>query len=47
VPISYSHKDRKWLEDLQTILKPLVHEHSISVWDDTKMKGGAQVEEGD
>ena len=22
--ISYSHKDRKWFEDLQTMLKPLV-----------------------
>jgi hypothetical protein len=37
--ISYSHKDRKWLEDLQTMLKSLVREQSISVWSDTKIKG--------
>jgi TIR domain len=40
--ISYSHKDRKWFEYLQTMLKPLVREQSISVWNDTKTRGGAK-----
>jgi sulfatase modifying factor 1 len=43
--ISYSHNDRHWLEDLQTMLKPLVHKQSISVWDDTKTKAGAKWKE--
>lgn len=38
--ISYSHKDRKILEQLQTALKPLVRGQKISVWDDTKIKSG-------
>ena len=40
--ISYSHKDREWLELLQTMLKPLVRKNSVSVWDDTKIKSGAK-----
>ena len=40
--ISYSHKDSSWLERLQTMLKPLVRKNSIIVWDDTKIKAGAQ-----
>jgi hypothetical protein len=39
--ISYSHKDRKWLERLQTMLKPLVRKRLV-VWDDTKIKAGAK-----
>ena len=38
--ISYSHKDRNILEQLQTTLKPLVRGQKISVWDDTKIKSG-------
>jgi hypothetical protein len=38
--ISYSHKDRKWLERLQIHLKPLVRDFDIVMWDDTKIKGG-------
>ena len=37
---SYSHKDRKWLERIQTFLKPLVRDKRLSVWDDTKIKAG-------
>jgi hypothetical protein len=43
--ISYSYKDRNWLEKLQTMLKPLVRKGSISVWDDTKIKFGAKWKE--
>jgi hypothetical protein len=34
--ISYSHKDSKWLEKLQTMLKPLLPKDIV--WDDTKIK---------
>jgi len=36
--ISYSHKDKKWLDRLQTTLKPL----PISIWADTQIKAGAK-----
>jgi hypothetical protein len=38
--ISYSRKDREWLDKLQTMLKPLVRKHRISLWDDTVIKPG-------
>ena len=38
--ISYSHKDRKWLEKLQTMLKPLLRKGTITLWDDTKIRTG-------
>jgi hypothetical protein len=37
--ICYSYKDRKWLDDLQTMLKPLLREHSILLWSDANIKG--------
>ncbi len=40
--ISYSHKDKVWLEKLQIMLKPLMQNKTISVWDDTKIKPGAK-----
>ncbi|NET34194.1 MAG: TIR domain-containing protein, partial [Cyanothece sp. SIO1E1] len=40
--ISYSHKDRAWLEKLQTMLKPLVRKQEISVWNDTQIRTGAK-----
>jgi hypothetical protein len=43
--ISYSHKDKAWLEKLQTMLKPLVRKNSISLWDDTKIKPGSRWKE--
>lgn len=43
--ISYSHKDRAWLEKLQTMLKPLVRKQTISVWDDTKIRPGSKWKE--
>ena len=40
--ISYSHKDKEWLEKLQTMLKPLMRNQTISLWDDTKIHVGAK-----
>src|SRR5215475_12674336 len=40
--ISYSHKDKRWLEKLQTTLAPLVQQGTISVWADTKIQAGAK-----
>ncbi|MBI5471992.1 MAG: toll/interleukin-1 receptor domain-containing protein [Ignavibacteriae bacterium] len=40
--ISYSHEDKKWLEQLQRMLKPLLRSNPISVWDDTKIRPGTK-----
>ena len=40
--ISYSHKDKKYLEKLQTMLKPMMRNDTILVWDDTKIQAGAK-----
>jgi TIR domain len=40
--ISYSHEDEDWLERIQTMLKPLVMNDIISVWDDTHIKVGSK-----
>ncbi|QKQ72764.1 TIR domain-containing protein [Nostoc sp. TCL240-02] len=39
--ISYSHKDKAWLDRLQIVLKPLLRKQIISVWDDTKITAGS------
>ena len=39
--ISYSHADREWLTRLQKMLKPLIHNQTISPWDDTKIQPGS------
>lgn len=38
--ISYSRRDSKWLERLKKMLKPLIREHDLEVWDDTQIKAG-------
>lgn len=38
--VSYSRLDKEWLSGLQTHLKPLVRDHGINIWDDTKIKSG-------
>lgn len=38
--ISYSHKDKQWLERLKVHLKPFVDDISIDVWDDTRIRVG-------
>lgn len=40
--ISYSHKDNKWLEELQLMLAPDLQKKDIFIWDDTKIKPGTQ-----
>jgi len=40
--ISYSRKDRNWLERLQVHLRPLERDHALEVWDDTRIQPGAK-----
>lgn len=39
--ISYSHQDKKYLEELHTHLQPYVREGTVDIWDDTKLKPGS------
>lgn len=39
--VSYSHKDKKWLKQLQTHLRPLVRSDEIDLWDDTRIQSGS------
>jgi internalin A len=45
VLVSYSHKDKQWLDQLQKILKPLTRSRQLSVWADTAIKPGANWKE--
>jgi|GEM_PF-2653084 len=38
--ISYSHRDKRWLDMLETFLKPYTRKQVIDVWSDTRIKGG-------
>jgi nucleotide-binding universal stress UspA family protein len=38
--VSYSHKDRKWLEELKAHLQPFIHDATLTSWDDTQIKPG-------
>ncbi len=40
--ISYSHKDKKWLERLQVFLRPLEREGIVERWDDTRIDPGGK-----
>jgi len=40
--ISYSHHDSAWLDRLQLHLTPSVRKHKLAVWDDTRIKAGAE-----
>lgn len=40
--VSYSHQDAKWLAELQKQLKPYIRAEGLIVWDDTKIKPGAE-----
>jgi hypothetical protein len=40
--ICYSHKDEKWLKDLQTHLKPYVRNGSVTAWSDKKIVPGSK-----
>jgi hypothetical protein len=39
--VSYSHKDREWLDRLQIHLKPYLRGEKLVLWDDTKIRPGA------
>ena len=44
--ISYSHKDKKWLEKIQTNLKVLhFNNFDFDIWDDTRIKAGNEWKE--
>ena len=43
--VSYSHKNKKWLEKLKVTLQPVVRKGSIEVWDDSRIKPGAKFKE--
>ena len=40
--ISYSHKDKEWMESLLTHLKPLIRTGGVKAWSDTQIKRGSQ-----
>jgi len=42
--ISYSHRDRGWLERLRVFLKPLTREDNLDIWDDTRLAAGSEWE---
>lgn len=43
--ISYCHTDKKWLDKLEIMLKPLMRTNPIDIWDDTKIKTGLKWKE--
>ncbi len=40
--ISYSHKDKRWMERLRTMLKPAEANRKITVWADTNLRTGVK-----
>ena len=40
--ISYSHKDKRWLDDLRTHLKPYLRDGSIMAWSDQEIATGSK-----
>ena len=40
--ISYSHVDREWVERLQTMIRPLLRNHGLSLWDDSRIQPGVK-----
>src|SRR4051812_11558603 len=40
--VSYSHRDKRWLDELLITLKPLTRKRKIDIWDDTKINIGAR-----
>ena len=43
--VSYSHKDSYWLERLKIHLRPLGRDHSIDLWEDTRIRLGSRWQE--
>jgi GTPase SAR1 family protein len=40
--VSYSHQDKRWLEQFKKQIKPHVRVDGFEVWDDTKIKTGSE-----
>jgi hypothetical protein len=40
--ISYSHRDRRWVDRLLVHLKPLERDMSIDIWEDSRIKPGTR-----
>ena len=40
--ISYSYKDKRWRDDLDTHLKPFLRDGSIKSWSDREIKPGLE-----
>ncbi len=40
--VSYSHKDKKWLDEVLTHLKPYLRSSSITVWSDRQIQPGSK-----
>lgn len=40
--VSYSHKDKKYLDALKPHLRPLIREGNIDLWDDSRIHAGAR-----
>lgn len=40
--VSYSHRDREWLDRLKVHLRPLERDNALVVWDDTKIAPGSR-----
>lgn len=38
--ISYSHRDKYWLEEIQKMLKPAIRAEKFRIWDDTQIQAG-------
>ena len=43
--ISYSHKDKKWLDKLRPQLGSLARDRGFDIWDDTRISSGSKWEE--
>ncbi len=43
--VSYSHRDREWLDRLNVHLRPMVRDRALVVWDDTKIAPGSKWKE--
>jgi pimeloyl-ACP methyl ester carboxylesterase len=38
--VSYSHRNKDWLERLQTMMSPFLRKDELELWDDTRLKPG-------
>ena len=43
--VSYSHEDKKWLDELKVDLAPLIRSERMVFWDDSAIPPGGQWQE--